>query len=130
MAQTLASIFGKGEQSTGSGTSSNTGTNRSNMAGTSNSSTTAPPPIASMAAFLPPGQQAVGAVDPGLNLVAGGLGATGDLFGAWAQAKAKQDYLNALNGGGSMPTMSADPFGSTGQFGGGGFQSPSLGFPR
>lgn len=100
MAQTLASIFGKGEQSNSMGTSNQTGTNRSNTSGstTSNSSNTGPAPIAPMAAFLPPGPQSVGAVDPTINLVTGGLGSAGDLFSAWAQQKARQDYLNALSG--------------------------------
>lgn len=81
MAQGLASAFGRGQ------------TTNSNMTSTTAGSMTAPRPIAPYQAFLPPGPQQPGPVDPTANMVAGGLGASGNLFGtiaSWLGSNARQ----------------------------------------
>jgi hypothetical protein len=94
MASTLGSIFGKGE------TTNTNQTSRTNSSG----SMTGPAPIAPYQAFLPPGPMQGGPVDPTGNMVAGGLGASGNLFQTLA------GYLgqNARQNAGGYPGQNID----------------------
>lgn len=88
-AASIASIFGRGQQSTGT---SNTSGSQSSAG-----SFTAPPPIAPYQAFLPPGPQQGGVADPTLNFLSGAIpGLT-----SGASRLAGYNAYNSLLGGAS-----------------------------